>query len=80
MAAQMLVRKTVDKFFDGLGAKIKKAREADSRSLTVICAETGMSAANWYRIESEGVKALPLETLRSIERVLGVDLEVRIDD
>ena len=80
MASQMLVRKTVDKIFDGLGAKIKKAREADSRPLTVICAETGMSAANWYRIENEEVKALPLETLRSIERVLGVDLEVRIDD
>ncbi len=80
MAVQMLVRKTVDKAFDGLGAKIKKAREADQRPLTVICAETGMSAANWYRIESEEVKALPLETLRSIERVLGIDLGVQIDD
>lgn len=80
MAVQMLVRKTVDRSFVGLGAKIKKAREADPRPLTFICAEAGMSAANWYRIESEEIKALPLETLRKIEQVLGADFGVAIND
>ncbi len=75
----MLVRKTVDGIFEGLGQKIKKARESDSRSLTDICSASGMSAANWYRIESEEIKALPLETLRRMEEVLGQDFDVVIE-
>ena len=74
----MLIKKTATKEFEGLGAKIKTAREASDRAMTALCAEAGMTTANWYKIETEEVKALPLETLRKIERVLGVDLGVEI--
>lgn len=80
MAALMKVRKVVEREFPGLGAKIKRAREADSRSLTQICAEVGMTTANWYKIENEETKVLPLGTLQKIEDVLGVDFGVQFDD
>jgi transcriptional regulator with XRE-family HTH domain len=76
----MKVRKVVEREFPGLGARIKRAREADSRSLIQICGEIDMTPANWYKIEKEETKFLPLETLRKIEGVLGVDLRVNIDD
>ena len=34
---------------------------------------------NWYRIEDEK-QTLPLETLRSIEKVLGVDFGVKFPE
>lgn len=80
MTLLMKVRKVVDREFPGLGAQIKRLREADSRSLIQLCAEVGMTPANWYKIENEETKVLPLETLRKIEAVLGVDLGVNIDD
>jgi len=76
----MLIRKTTDRDFIGIGIKIKKAREADPRSLTAICAATNMCTANWYRIESENITALPLETLRKIEAVLNTSFGVVIND
>lgn len=76
----MKVRKTVDMDVEGLGARIKKARESDPRSLIQICAEIDMTPANWYKIESEETKVLPLKTLRKIENALGVDFGVRFDD
>jgi transcriptional regulator with XRE-family HTH domain len=63
----------------GLGERIKVAREADRRSLREICSAAGMSTMNWYRIENEE-QTLPEETLRKIERVLGVDFGVRFDE
>ena len=64
----------------GLGERIKKARKADSRPLTKLAAEADMSVPNWYAIENEEVKALPEETLRKMENVLGKDFGVRFDD
>jgi predicted transcriptional regulator len=61
-----------------LGKRIKEAREADSRPLTTICDLIDMSRKNWYDIESES-QSLPLETLRKIENVLGVDFGVSLD-
>jgi transcriptional regulator with XRE-family HTH domain len=75
-AILMKVRKVVEKEVPGLGAKIKQARESDERSLTEICALVGMTTANWYKIESEETKSLPLETLRRIEEVLAVNFGV----
>lgn len=63
----------------GLGKRIRDAREADCRTLADICRAIKMSTANWYRIEEEKQK-LPIETLRKIEQVLGVDLGVSLDD
>lgn len=61
-----------------LGAKIKAARKSDKRSLTEIAAASGMSVQNWYRIEDER-QTLPEETLRLIEKVLGIDFGVKFD-
>lgn len=40
---KMKVRRTIDRQTLGLGQKIKKAREADARSLETICGEVGIS-------------------------------------
>ena len=60
-----------------LGAKIKATREKDSRSLSAICREAGMSRESWYKIEAER-QDLPIETLRKIEQVLGVDFGIEV--
>lgn len=75
----MIVRKITDTKVPELGKKIKEARLDDKRSLAQICREIPMSPVNWYKIESEETKALPIETLRRIEQVLGIDLDVHID-
>lgn len=74
----MRVVKTVSIDVAKLGQQIRAAREADGRPLVKICAEVGMTPANWYRIEAEK-QMLPLETLRKIEEVLGVDFGIRFD-
>jgi len=76
----MKVRKTIDREFPGLGSRIKRAREQDARSLVQICAEIDMTPANWYKIENEETKVLPLETLRKIEDVLQVNFGVQITE
>jgi transcriptional regulator with XRE-family HTH domain len=75
---KMKVYKTTEIEVSGLGAKIKNLREKDGRDLTVICGLLQMSVTNWYRIEKES-QSLPLETLRKIEAVLGVDFGVKLD-
>lgn len=76
----MKVRRTVDFEAPGLGKRIKQAREADERSLSEICTSAGISRVYWYDIEEEKVRsALPEDTLRRIEKVLGVDLGVNFD-
>lgn len=54
---------------------IREARERDRRSLAKICREINMSTQNWYRIEREE-QDLPIDTLRKIETVLGVEFGV----
>lgn len=75
----MKVKKVIEIEVPELGKRIKKAREANKRSLTDLCAAAGMTTANWYRIESEDTKSLPIETLRKIEDVLGVDFGVILE-
>jgi len=74
----MIVRRVVDIEVDGLPGRIRRARMADSRPLTEICALAGMTCTNWYRIESGRVRALPIDTLRAIEDALSVDFEVDV--
>lgn len=76
MVGRMKVRRTSDIDVPGLGSQIKAARESDGRPLTQICQLAGMTTANWYKIEAEETKVLPVETLRKIEDVLGVDFGV----
>lgn len=55
----------------GLGQSIQAARKADPRPLATLAAEAGISRGYWYEIESEQIRdALPVETLREIEKVL----------
>ncbi|BAY85337.1 XRE family transcriptional regulator [Calothrix parasitica NIES-267] len=75
----MKVKKVLEIEVPGLGSRIQQAREADSRSLAEICRQVGMTTMNWYRIEAEENKALPIETLRRIEEVLGVNFGIRLD-
>ena len=67
------IKRTIYYEIQGLGQRIKAARKASPKSMTSLAAEAGMSAANWYRIESEDLKdGLPEETLAAIESALGV--------
>lgn len=75
----MIVRTVIDKEFVGLGDKIRRARKLDKRSLRQITEEVGMTPMNWYKIEKEETKTLPVETLKRIEEVLGVNLEVELE-
>ena len=75
----MKVRKTIDIVVPNLGEKIKDARERDRRSLAAICRMIPMTTMNWYRIEAEQTKALPIETLRKIEEVLDTKFGIDCD-
>lgn len=83
MLMSVKVRRIVKQEVDipGLGGMIKKAREADNRSLIKIAALVGVSRNYWYQLETESVMGgMSEETLRRIEEVLGVDLGVQFDD
>lgn len=73
----MKVAKVLIEDSPGLGDRIRQAREADGRSLLSMCRESGMKSQNWYKIENEETKVLPVETLLKIEAVLGIDFGVR---
>lgn len=60
-----------------LGQRIRDARHRSGRSITQLAYEADISVANWYAVEQERIKVLPLTTLRRIEQVLGVDFEVK---
>jgi transcriptional regulator with XRE-family HTH domain len=75
----ILMRVTFSKDFPGLGERIREYRLSSSKSITQLAAEAGISVPHWNRVENEKVQELPLETLRGIERALGVELGVDID-
>lgn len=60
-----------------LSQKIKEAREKDGRSVQVLATLAGISTAYWYQIEQGKRQWISEETLRGIERALGLDLGVR---
>ena len=66
---------TYSKTIPRLGAQIKQARLASSKSMTQLAADAGISVPHWNRIENEKVSNLPLETLLGIQRALGVEWE-----
>jgi hypothetical protein len=47
--------------------------------LTAIAAAADMTVANWYVIESEEIKALPIETPRNVEKALNIDFGLKFD-
>jgi transcriptional regulator with XRE-family HTH domain len=71
---------TVTKEFPELGKRIKKARENDTRSLTQICKEAGISRSYWHQIENEDLRAAVTEDIiRKIEGTLQIDLGVSFE-
>ncbi|MBP0018940.1 MAG: helix-turn-helix transcriptional regulator [Cyanobacteria bacterium SBLK] len=65
---------------EGLGQRIKQARQNDLRTMKELCERANLTPTHWYDIEKENVKILPEETLRRIEAVLGIDFGVNFDD
>ena len=65
------VRRFIDYEIPDLEAKIKKARKGSPKSVTELAAESGMSVANWYRIEAGKAEFLPEDTLHAMEAALG---------
>jgi transcriptional regulator with XRE-family HTH domain len=66
--------------FPGLGKAIKRARESDSRSLSQICREAGVSRSYWYQLENEDLRSPATEEIiRKIESVLGVEFGVKFN-
>lgn len=63
-----------------LPGKIKYAREQDGRSVQVLATAAGISTAYWYQIEKDDRHWISEETLRGIEKALGVDLGVHFND
>ncbi|MBD2771170.1 helix-turn-helix transcriptional regulator [Iningainema sp. BLCCT55] len=77
----MKIRRYTDVAVEGLGAKIRQVRKADGRSVEVLAGKAGISRAYWHDIEAERIRdALPEETFRKIEEVLGVDFGINFDD
>ena len=65
----------------GLGARIEQARKKSGKSVTQLCREAQISRNYWYQLEAEKIQGSLLEdTLRKIEQVLSVDLEVNFDE
>ena len=77
----MKVRVSKDIEIEGLGEKIEEARRKDSRPVETLAKAAGISRGYWYDLEKERIRqSLPLETLRQIEQVLGVDFGVNLED
>ncbi|EDX82457.1 hypothetical protein S7335_1161 [Synechococcus sp. PCC 7335] len=69
----MQVEKKIQIEVKDLGARIRKARKAHSKSLMALSEEAGINRSYWYDIEEERLTyPLPLATLKKIEAVLGV--------
>ncbi len=75
-----LMKVVFSKNFPGLGERIRKFRKKSTKDLTALAAEAGISSTHWNRIENEKVRELPVETLRGIERALGVSLGAEYHD
>lgn len=75
ICSPMKVVRRIELEVPNLGSRIKYARKRAGRPLVQLAQEAGMSTQNWYLIEKEKHE-LPLETLRKIEEVLGVQFDV----
>lgn len=76
LQSQILMKVGLEINVPGLGQRIRDARHKTGRTITQLAAEADISVANWYAIEQERVKVLPLTTLRRIEQVLKFDFGV----
>ena len=79
MDQAMRVKRVVSVEIDcpGLGDRIKQAREQSGRTVTALADEAGISRPYWHDLEAERMKgAVGEDTIRSLEKVLGVSLGV----
>jgi transcriptional regulator with XRE-family HTH domain len=79
LKSTMKITKLTEIEVPNLGQRIREARMSDPRSLKEICSLVGMTPQNWYRMESEK-QSLSIEKLRTIEKILNIDLGVKFDD
>lgn len=63
-----------------LSQKIKEAREKDGRSVQVLATLAGISTAYWYQIEQGKRHWISEESLRGIEKALGIDFGIGFDN
>ena len=83
MSTGMKVKRVVEYEIDipDLGAKIQLARKAVKKPLTILCKEAEVSRNYWYQIESGKISGtVSEETLRKIEKVLGVNLGIDFEE
>ena len=83
MNPDMQVKKVIEQVIEvpALGSRIKEARQQHKLSLIKLCEQAHISRKYWYDIEAESLKhPLPLETLREIEKALGVSFDVMDSD
>lgn len=83
MSTGMRVKRVVEHevYIPDLGAKIQEARKAINKPLTVLCKEADVSRNYWYQLESGKIPGtVSEETLRKIEKVLGVNLGVNFEE
>ncbi len=52
----MKVKRSIEKYAPGLGAKIREARKADKRSVETLCGLAEVSRVYWYDIENEKIR------------------------
>lgn len=76
----MKVRQTKEIEVPNLGERIREARKASGKTLNQICAQIGYSREYWNTIEKERLGSISIETVRSIESLLNIDLGVKFDD
>ncbi len=78
--SQILMKVGLEINVPDLGQRIRDTRHKSGRTITQLAAEADISVANWYAIEQERVKVLPVTTLRRIEQVLKFDFGVTCND
>lgn len=72
----MEVVRTIKIKADNLPKRLKEARIKDGRSVQALATYAGISTAYWYQIEKGDRNIVSEETIRKIEEVLGINLEI----
>jgi transcriptional regulator with XRE-family HTH domain len=75
-----LMRVVFEVEIPGLGDKLKKARDSAGYSAEVAGARAGMTGGNFNRIENEVNKTVPIQTLVSAAKAVGLDLSAVFGD
>lgn len=73
------IRRSTIVSVEGLGDRIRKAREASGKTPEELAAKASISKSYWYDLENERIRVtVPEETFRRVEAALGVDLGVTL--